>query len=459
MKKTVIWNVYEEEIAYMKAELEKLAPQISRIRSAREKKKELEGQKENWLKECKERKHRPDLETSNKFYYAIKELEDILTYSAGIKEKYYVNLQKELVFSLTSLSRILQAEKLMRTLQQDANMFATIETVIDNFVKENISRLSYPTFFTKRHSSNIITFEEAICIKAEVSPSGMSGITDRHLVSDDKTSKYKNFSIKEGHYNPFDSGRKFLLEKLSLLIKFLEELTHVDSKNLCLICHQLVLDSVVKQFAESWIFKYPQFHNLGKKEDALESYVSLGYRVESETFFPFVCWLYYDLDIPTNFFDFLISIQTDIPEFEKNREYMDFKKKMLPENSIKTNTQKAVTIGIVDGYSGIEFERFIGTLFEADGYRVEYTLVSNDKGIDIIARRSGISIGIQCKCYSSTVGVSAIQEVFAGKSFYSLDKALVVTNNYFTAAAKELAKSTGVILWDRDILISKISLL
>ena len=33
--------------------------------------------------------------------------------------------------------------------------------------------------------------------------------------------------------------------------------------------------------------------------------------------------------------------------------------------------------------------------------------------------------------------------------FYHCEKAVVITNNYFTAAAEETARVTGVELWDR----------
>lgn len=51
---------------------------------------------------------------------------------------------------------------------------------------------------------------------------------------------------------------------------------------------------------------------------------------------------------------------------------------------------------------------------------------------------------------------SAVQEAVVGKSYYHCDKVVVITNNYFTPSAKELAQSNDVILWDRDILKEKI---
>ena len=64
---------------------------------------------------------------------------------------------------------------------------------------------------------------------------------------------------------------------------------------------------------------------------------------------------------------------------------------------------------------------------------------------------------IQAKCYSSAVTNKAIQEVVAGLSHYKLDKGIVVTNNYFTDSARELAMSNNIILWDRTMLKEKIA--
>lgn len=112
-----------------------------------------------------------------------------------------------------------------------------------------------------------------------------------------------------------------------------------------------------------------------------------------------------------------------------------------------------------DCMSGKEFERFCCLLLKKNGYTgVTLTKSSGDQGIDIVAKRSGVKIGIQCKCYSSNVGNSAIQQAYAGMQHYGCQKAVVLTNRYFTNSAKELAQSTGVLLWDRDSLLSLASL-
>ena len=106
--------------------------------------------------------------------------------------------------------------------------------------------------------------------------------------------------------------------------------------------------------------------------------------------------------------------------------------------------------------AGIEFEVFVAELFKKMGYKASVTKASGDQGIDVVAEKNGVRYGIQAKCYSSNVSNSAVQEVVAGISFYKCDRAIVVTNNYFTSSAIDLAKANSVVLWNREMLKQKI---
>lgn len=110
-----------------------------------------------------------------------------------------------------------------------------------------------------------------------------------------------------------------------------------------------------------------------------------------------------------------------------------------------------------DYMEGHDFEYFCAEILKKCGfYDVEVTVGSGDQGIDIIAFKDGVKYGIQCKCYSSDIGNKAVQEVYSGARFYDCHVPVVLTNRHFTQSAKELAKKTNVILWDRDRLIKMI---
>lgn len=113
------------------------------------------------------------------------------------------------------------------------------------------------------------------------------------------------------------------------------------------------------------------------------------------------------------------------------------------------NSFEKYTIEDIDKMNGHEFEIFIKYLFIQLGYEATITKATRDQGIDVIAIKDNESIGIQTKCYSDSVENSAIQQVVAGKKIYNVNEIMVITNNYFTQQAIELAQVNDVILWDR----------
>ncbi len=96
---------------------------------------------------------------------------------------------------------------------------------------------------------------------------------------------------------------------------------------------------------------------------------------------------------------------------------------------------------------GHDYEYVVARYLKGHGYTgAKVTKVSGDYGVDVTAHKGGHTYAVQCKYYSNPVGVSAVQEVVAGKAFYGCDVAMVVTNSTFTKAARDLAKANGVIL-------------
>ena len=111
----------------------------------------------------------------------------------------------------------------------------------------------------------------------------------------------------------------------------------------------------------------------------------------------------------------------------------------------------------VDCMEGHRFEYFCADLLRANGFtNVNVTQASGDQGVDIIATKDFVKYAFQCKNYSSNLGNTPIQEVNSGKMFYRCHVAVVLTNSTFTPGAKQLADATGVLLWDRTMLMQLI---
>lgn len=111
----------------------------------------------------------------------------------------------------------------------------------------------------------------------------------------------------------------------------------------------------------------------------------------------------------------------------------------------------------IDQMEGYEFEVYLALLFRKAGYDVTQTPQTGDFGADLILIQNGIRTVVQAKNYSGSVGNKAVQEVAAARNHYGAGGAIVITNSYFTPAAIQLARSNGVQLWNRDVLITFIN--
>ena len=108
--------------------------------------------------------------------------------------------------------------------------------------------------------------------------------------------------------------------------------------------------------------------------------------------------------------------------------------------------------------TGTEFEIFCTKLLGKSGFtNIIHTGGANDQGADITACKDSIKFAFQCKCYSSPLGNTPVQEALGGKKFRKCHVGVVITNSTFTKGAKELAESTQIILWDRRKLMEMIN--
>ena len=61
-------------------------------------------------------------------------------------------------------------------------------------------------------------------------------------------------------------------------------------------------------------------------------------------------------------------------------------------------------------------------------------------------------MAVQCKRYGKSVGVAAVQQVVSGARHHGCARSIVVSNQEFTRAAKQLAHTHGCQLIGRKVL-------
>jgi HJR/Mrr/RecB family endonuclease len=188
---------------------------------------------------------------------------------------------------------------------------------------------------------------------------------------------------------------------------------------------------------------YDQYESL-TLSDAIYVYCSLfaDYKRYLQHMHSFLCAKNLNNDINT-----LIGLILKTYQKQSTERRVNYIKNAMEKH---TALNKKATVDDTNEMDGIEFEKFLKRLFENMGYLVQLTKASGDQGADLILEKRGYKVVVQAKCYSSTVGNSAIQQAFAAKTYYKCQDAIVVTNNYFTSSAQELATTNNVDLFDRD---------
>lgn len=97
------------------------------------------------------------------------------------------------------------------------------------------------------------------------------------------------------------------------------------------------------------------------------------------------------------------------------------------------------SLRVIDRMSGTEFEEYVAAQLRVAGWSVTPTGGTGDFGVDLIAKRDGARMAVQCKRLAKAVGVAAVQQVVAGARQHGCSHTVVVTNQTFTTAARKLA--------------------
>ncbi len=111
---------------------------------------------------------------------------------------------------------------------------------------------------------------------------------------------------------------------------------------------------------------------------------------------------------------------------------------------------RALKLADVDGMDGYAFEHYVAQLLTQQGYKVSHTGHSGDLGVDLVAQNHLLKYAVQIKRQVELVSRRAVSDAVAGMAEYGCNAAMVVTNNYFSPGAHELARSNRCVLIDRD---------
>jgi restriction endonuclease/uncharacterized protein DUF4124 len=118
----------------------------------------------------------------------------------------------------------------------------------------------------------------------------------------------------------------------------------------------------------------------------------------------------------------------------------------------KQRRLRALELLNIDSIDEAEFERYVRELLAHRGFKVVKTGDSINLGVDFIAQKNNLRYAIQIVQKTGSVSRVAVSDADREKHHYGCERAMVITNGYFTQDAMELSLSKGCDLVDRDTL-------
>ncbi len=101
-----------------------------------------------------------------------------------------------------------------------------------------------------------------------------------------------------------------------------------------------------------------------------------------------------------------------------------------------------------------DYEAICAERLRHSGWTARLTGGAGDQGADVIAEKDGRRLVLQCKLYTKSVNNKAVQEASAARQHERAHLAAVVTPAGYTASARSLAGTTGVLLLHHDDLMT-----
>lgn len=124
-------------------------------------------------------------------------------------------------------------------------------------------------------------------------------------------------------------------------------------------------------------------------------------------------------------------------------------------SSTADDIKPTVILESFDMLTGVQFKDLIEKYFYGKGYSVQ-RITPRINSIDLIVQKGETVTAVATKMTFDLIYSSFIKKVAESAKYYNTKNITIITTSYFVVEAQQLAKEYGIMLWDREILKSKL---
>lgn len=124
------------------------------------------------------------------------------------------------------------------------------------------------------------------------------------------------------------------------------------------------------------------------------------------------------------------------------------KERLKLTKSIRDKFKRMRRLDAMKRMDPIEFEHYVGYLYEQDGYKAYTTVASGDEGIDLFVSKRRQTTVVQVKRYAGTVGQPVVRDLYGVMIHTKSQRAALVTTGRLSRAAESWAQGKPIDLID-----------
>lgn len=157
--------------------------------------------------------------------------------------------------------------------------------------------------------------------------------------------------------------------------------------------------------------------------------------------------------LASNLFRPLINKYVESQKSRKYKHCLSMYQSYLAEQSAYEEYQRFANVQFWRSLGGLEFEKAFAALCEKMGYNVTLTPPSGDEGVDVILRKDGKKIIVQCKAHSNPVGPAIARELYGSLFHHKADEAWLIALAGVTYGVKDFIKEKPIRVFELNDVI------
>lgn len=138
------------------------------------------------------------------------------------------------------------------------------------------------------------------------------------------------------------------------------------------------------------------------------------------------------------------SLHAEIKQQEELRVAQKAERERKEAEKAARRSRQRKQVKFWQSLSGVQFEKELADLYRQRNYKVEFTPISGDDGIDLILKKGDKTVIVQCKRFKKPAGPATVRELYGAFAASNANEAVLACTGGFTTGVYDFAEGKPI---------------